>query len=142
MRVPRMVCGPQSLAAIRFSLFYWSPGVRQRWCVAHPCLVWENPPWWWALNDQLVIAGAGQRVHLTLDSILRFASVALLTRTSISPRAVMCANGYIHFSNSTDMDQLRPTSSPRLRCRCAHHAYCLTSSGVGPAGSSDAARLH
>ena len=74
-----------------------------------------------------------------LDPSIRFGS---FTHSYISPRAVMCANGYMHFSNSTDMDQLRPTSSSRLRCQCAHHAYCLRSSGVGPAGSSDAARLH
>src|SRR5216683_2946540 len=42
-----MVCGPQLLAAIRFILFYLGRGVRERWCVAHPCLVWENLPWWW-----------------------------------------------------------------------------------------------
>jgi hypothetical protein len=38
--------GYQLVAAKRFSLFYLGRGVRERWCVAHPCpLVWENPPW-------------------------------------------------------------------------------------------------
>jgi hypothetical protein len=32
-----MVCGLQLVAAIRFSLFYLGRGVRERWCVAHPC---------------------------------------------------------------------------------------------------------
>ena len=31
----------------RLSLFCLGHGVRERWCVAHPCLVWENSPWWW-----------------------------------------------------------------------------------------------
>src|SRR6266851_1353149 len=40
--------GYQLVVAIRFSSFYLGRGVRERWCVAHPCpLVWENPPWWW-----------------------------------------------------------------------------------------------
>jgi hypothetical protein len=39
--------GYQVVAANRFSSFYLGRGVRERWCVAHPCLlVWENPPGW------------------------------------------------------------------------------------------------
>jgi hypothetical protein len=37
----------QLVAAIRLSLFCLGRGVRERWCVAHPSLVWENSPWWW-----------------------------------------------------------------------------------------------
>src|SRR6266851_403886 len=29
----------------RLSLFCLDHGVRERWCVTHPCLVWENSPW-------------------------------------------------------------------------------------------------
>src|SRR6266851_7215213 len=37
--------GYQLVAAKRFTSFYLGRGVRERWCVAHPCLlVWENPP--------------------------------------------------------------------------------------------------
>jgi len=42
-----LVDGSQLLAASRLSLFCLGCGVRERWCVAHPCLVWENSPWWW-----------------------------------------------------------------------------------------------
>jgi hypothetical protein len=37
--------GHQLVAAKRFGSFYLGRGIRERWCVAHPCLlVWENPP--------------------------------------------------------------------------------------------------
>jgi len=43
-----MVCRLQLVASIRFSSFYLGRGVRERWCIAHPCpLVWETRPWWW-----------------------------------------------------------------------------------------------
>ena len=42
-----MKCGMQLLTAKKFSLFHLGRGFRERWYVAHPCLVWENPPWWW-----------------------------------------------------------------------------------------------
>src|SRR6266853_3185345 len=25
----------------------WAVVFGSDWCIAHPCLVWENPPWWW-----------------------------------------------------------------------------------------------
>jgi len=37
----------QLLTANKSSLIHWGHGVREWWCIAHPCLVWENPPCWW-----------------------------------------------------------------------------------------------
>ncbi len=39
-----MKYGLQLLTANKFSLFHWGCGVREQWCIAHPCLVWENLP--------------------------------------------------------------------------------------------------
>jgi len=42
-----MIYGLQLLTANKFSLIHWGSGVWEQWCVAHPCPVWENLPYWW-----------------------------------------------------------------------------------------------
>ncbi len=61
-----IVDGLQLLGAIRLSLFCLGGGVRERWCNAHPCLVWENSPWWWF---EFKAPGAGRSFgrHLKLN---------------------------------------------------------------------------
>jgi hypothetical protein len=46
IRMP-LVDGLQLVAAIRLFSICLGRGVRERWCVAHPSLVWENSSWWW-----------------------------------------------------------------------------------------------
>jgi len=60
-----MKYGLQLLTANKFSLFCLGRGVREQWCVAHPCLVWENPPrsrWWYEFR-LLGISGFDKGCH-------------------------------------------------------------------------------